>query len=46
MGSDYPHSEGVETPGHFFTEALTDVSEADARAIMYENGRRFLPVAA
>ncbi|HTH28608.1 MAG TPA: amidohydrolase family protein [Sphingobium sp.] len=46
MGSDYPHSEGVETPGHFFTEALTDVSEADAKAIMYENGRRFLPVAA
>lgn len=43
MGSDYPHSEGAETPGHFYTEALTNVAEADARAIMYDNGRRFIP---
>jgi predicted TIM-barrel fold metal-dependent hydrolase len=46
MGSDYPHAEGVATPGTFFEEALTDISDQDARAIMYDNGRRFLPLTA
>jgi predicted TIM-barrel fold metal-dependent hydrolase len=45
MGSDYPHAEGVPTPRDFYAEALTEVSAADARAIMHDNGRRFLPKA-
>ena len=46
MGSDYPHSEGVARPADFFDEALTEVPAADAQAIMYDNGRRFIPAAA
>ncbi|MGE0388459.1 MAG: amidohydrolase family protein [Gammaproteobacteria bacterium] len=43
MGSDYPHAEGVPAPRDFVTEALTEVTPAQCRAIMYENGRRFVP---
>ena len=43
MGSDYPHAEGVPAPQDFYREALTSLSEADARAIMHDNGRRLLP---
>lgn len=46
MGSDYPHAEGVPTPKDFFTEALTELSAADAEKIMYANGRRIFPKAA
>jgi predicted TIM-barrel fold metal-dependent hydrolase len=42
MGSDYPHSEGIATPAQFVPEALSNVSEPDTRAIMYDNGRRFM----
>jgi predicted TIM-barrel fold metal-dependent hydrolase len=45
MGSDYPHAEGVQTPRDFYAEALTQLSAADARAIMHDNGRRLLPKA-
>lgn len=41
MGSDYPHSEGVPTPRDFFTEACAGLSPEVARAIMYDNGKRF-----
>lgn len=44
MGSDYPHAEGVPEPRDFFTEALTELSDEDARAIMYDNGKRFMRV--
>jgi predicted TIM-barrel fold metal-dependent hydrolase len=44
MGSDYPHAEGVPEPKDFAAEALTGLSAEHARKIMYENGRRFLPV--
>jgi predicted TIM-barrel fold metal-dependent hydrolase len=42
MGSDYPHAEGVPTPADFYTEALTELPAKEVRAIMYENGKRFL----
>ena len=44
MGSDYPHAEGVPEPKDFYTEALTELSDDDARKIMYENGKRFMRV--
>jgi predicted TIM-barrel fold metal-dependent hydrolase len=44
MGSDYPHAEGVPEPRDFYAEALTELPEADVRAIMYENGKRFMRV--
>lgn len=44
MGSDFPHAEGVPTPMDFFEEAgLDKISSADAKKIMYDNGRRFFP---
>ncbi len=43
MGSDYPHAEGVPTPQDFYAGALTSLSDAYARAIMHDNGRRLLP---
>jgi predicted TIM-barrel fold metal-dependent hydrolase len=43
MGSDYPHAEGVPEPRDFYAEALTGLPASDARAIMYDNGRRLLP---
>jgi predicted TIM-barrel fold metal-dependent hydrolase len=46
MGSDYPHAEGVEAPRKFIDEALQGCSDADIKAIMYDNGRRMLPKAA
>lgn len=42
MGSDYPHAEGVPEPRDFFHEALTELPPEQARAIMYENGKRFM----
>jgi predicted TIM-barrel fold metal-dependent hydrolase len=42
MGSDYPHAEGVPEPRDFYTEALTSLSPETARAIMYDNGKRFM----
>ena len=44
MGSDYPHAEGVPEPRDFYAEALTELPEAQVRAIMYENGKRFMRV--
>jgi predicted TIM-barrel fold metal-dependent hydrolase len=46
MGSDYPHAEGVAQPRLFADEALDGVSAADARAIMYANGRDLVPAQA
>jgi predicted TIM-barrel fold metal-dependent hydrolase len=43
MGSDYPHAEGVPEPRDFYAEALAGLPAAQARAIMYDNGRRLLP---
>jgi predicted TIM-barrel fold metal-dependent hydrolase len=45
MGSDYPHSEGVERPAIFANEALANVSAADCEAIMYGNGKRLMAAA-
>ena len=42
MGSDYPHSEGVPEPRDFADEACRDLSDADTRKVMYENGMRFM----
>ena len=42
MGSDYPHAEGVPEPRDFYAEALTTLSPEQARAIMYDNGKRFM----
>ena len=42
MGSDYPHSEGVPEPRVFADEACRELSEADTRKVMYENGMRFM----
>lgn len=44
MGSDYPHAEGVPEPRDFYKEALTQLPPDQVRAIMYDNGRRFMPV--
>ena len=43
MGSDYPHAEGVPEPRDFYQEALTELPQEIARAIMYDNGRRLMP---
>jgi predicted TIM-barrel fold metal-dependent hydrolase len=40
MGSDYPHSEGVEEPRIFADEACKDLSDADTAKVMYENGMK------
>lgn len=45
MGSDYPHAEGVPEPRDFFKEALTDLPAQTAREIMYDNGRKLVPLA-
>jgi predicted TIM-barrel fold metal-dependent hydrolase len=45
MGSDYPHSEGVERPAIFANEALRDVSASDMEAIMYGNGKKLMAMA-
>lgn len=45
MGSDYPHSEGVERPVIFANEALKDVSASDMEAIMYGNGKKLMAMA-
>jgi predicted TIM-barrel fold metal-dependent hydrolase len=42
MGSDYPHSEGVEEPRLFADEACKTLKPADTRKVMYENGMRFV----
>ena len=42
MGSDYPHAEGVPEPRDFYAEALTEMPADQARAIMYDNGKRFM----
>ena len=42
MGSDYPHSEGVEQPSIFAEEACRELTPEQTRAIMYENGMRFM----
>ena len=42
MGSDYPHAEGVPEPRDFYKEALSELPDDVARAIMYENGRRYI----
>ena len=42
MGSDYPHSEGVEHARAFAEEAGAGLTEAQMRAVMYENGMRFM----
>jgi predicted TIM-barrel fold metal-dependent hydrolase len=46
MGSDYPHAEGVPEPADFAKEACEGLSAAEIRAVMHENGRKFLPKAA
>lgn len=42
MGSDYPHSEGVEKPQLFVSEALETMDDDHVRGIMYDNGKRFI----
>lgn len=42
MGSDYPHSEGVEHPRAFAEEACAGLTPEQLRRVMYENGMRFM----
>jgi predicted TIM-barrel fold metal-dependent hydrolase len=42
MGSDYPHAEGVPAPRDFATEACHNLTGAETRAVMHDNGRRFV----
>lgn len=44
MGSDYPHAEGVPTPRDFVHEACAGLTAEETKAIMYDNGRRLVPV--
>ena len=44
MGSDYPHAEGVPKPRDFYAEALAELPADQSRAIMYDNGKRFMQV--
>lgn len=46
MGSDYPHAEGVERPADFAPTALGGLTDAEVKAVMYDNARRFIPKAA
>ena len=43
MGSDYPHAEGVPAPHDFIAEACGGLSAEQTKAIMYGNGRKFIP---
>lgn len=43
MGSDYPHNEGVPAPRDFVHEACAGLSDQQIEAVMFGNGRRFLP---
>jgi predicted TIM-barrel fold metal-dependent hydrolase len=45
MGSDYPHSEGVERPIDFVKEGCRGLTAEQVRGVMYDNGRRFMEVA-
>jgi predicted TIM-barrel fold metal-dependent hydrolase len=42
MGSDYPHSEGVERPIDFVREGCAGLSAEQIRGVMYQNARDFL----
>jgi len=42
MGSDYPHSEGVEVPRDFADGACKGLSDGDVRKVMYENGMKMM----
>jgi predicted TIM-barrel fold metal-dependent hydrolase len=42
MGSDYPHSEGVERPIDFVKEGCAGLTLEQIRGVMYDNGRNFL----
>lgn len=44
MGSDYPHAEGVPTPMDFAAEACGGLTQEQINQVMYENGRRMLPL--
>jgi predicted TIM-barrel fold metal-dependent hydrolase len=44
MGSDYPHAEGVKEPRAFYTEALTELPDAEVRQIMYDNAKGLVRV--
>ena len=39
MGSDYPHAEGVIEPRAFYNEALSELTDAEVRQIMYDNAK-------
>ena len=41
FGSDYPHAEGLADPASFRND-LAGFSGDDIRAVMRDNGRRFL----
>jgi predicted TIM-barrel fold metal-dependent hydrolase len=43
MGSDFPHAEGVAEPA-LLAHRLASFSPSDVRHMMYENGRKLLPV--
>ena len=45
FGSDFPHPEGLAEPAEF-AEGLAGLSDADIRAIMYENTQRLVSGAA
>jgi predicted TIM-barrel fold metal-dependent hydrolase len=42
MGSDYPHAEGVPTPGDFYSEACGGLTADQSQRIMHDNGVEFV----
>jgi hypothetical protein len=44
MGSDFPHAENVPLPRDRYNQALSAIAPEAAQAMMYDNGRRLLPM--
>jgi predicted TIM-barrel fold metal-dependent hydrolase len=44
MGSDYPHAEGVAEPRRFYNEALSDLTDAQVREVMYDNANNLMRI--
>ncbi len=47
LGTDFPHPEGVARVLEFVEEAMGDIDDEQVRRkLLYDNGRRFVPVGA
>jgi hypothetical protein len=44
MGSDYPHAEGVVEPRAFYSEALSGLTDLQARQIMFDNAKNLMRI--